>query len=337
MAQRGTQRARDVTTTTAVAAGARAATEALFAPLVQLLLTADDAKERGRLPRALELYERALAYAEASLPQSTLLVVTMLKLVISARMTLASGDTHMSAVARAALGVAAWRSDGELLRLSQRCLGLLRARWRAGTLLTPTPEEAYFADCCERAATTDGVGSFAIWAYDALRHWPVASSALAAEADCLHGIHEALCAAIEMWTRGLGLGCAETTLSWIHNVLKIILDAAGPWLPRLRDTCGLSDADEAKMRNMLHELVQGQSARDEQIHNKFVAFGARATADVARHGLRRCALPSCNTEEPAPKTYKLCGRCRGAAYCCAAHSKEDWKRHKREDGCEAPA
>jgi hypothetical protein len=56
---------------------------------------------------------------------------------------------------------------------------------------------------------------------------------------------------------------------------------------------------------------------------------------LARHGLRRCALPSCDAQEAHPKLFKLCGRCRGAAYCCAQHSKEDWKRHKREDGCAA--
>jgi hypothetical protein len=55
-------------------AAASAASEALVAPLVQLIRAADDAKMRGRLPRALELYERALAHAEASLPQSTLLI-----------------------------------------------------------------------------------------------------------------------------------------------------------------------------------------------------------------------------------------------------------------------
>ncbi len=62
-----------------------------------------------------------------------------------------------------------------------------------------------------------------------------------------------------------------------------------------------------------------------------------AADDVARHGLRRCALPACNAQEAHPKLFKLCGRCRGAAYCCAQHSREDWTRHKREDGCKAAA
>jgi hypothetical protein len=65
-------------------------------------------------------------------------------------------------------------------------------------------------------------------------------------------------------------------------------------------------------------------------------MAALGAADVARHGLRSCALPACGATEQYRKTYKLCGRCRGAAYCCASHSKEDWKRHTREDGCAPP-
>ncbi len=82
--------------------------------------------------------------------------------------------------------------------------------------------------------------------------------------------------------------------------------------------------------------MQSNDARGELGKSKHDAMCLRAAADVARHGLRSCALPSCGATEEYPKTYKLCGRCRGAAYCCAAHSKEDWKRHTREDGCAAP-
>jgi hypothetical protein len=57
---------------------------------------------------------------------------------------------------------------------------------------------------------------------------------------------------------------------------------------------------------------------------------------VARHGLRTCALPECGATEPHPKAFKLCARCRSAAYCSAAHQQQDWRRHKRDDsdgGC----
>jgi hypothetical protein len=62
---------------------------------------------------------------------------------------------------------------------------------------------------------------------------------------------------------------------------------------------------------------------------------ATASARLAKHGLQRCTLPACAAQEPAPRTYKRCGRCHAVFYCCAEHSKADWKRHKREDGCKA--
>ncbi len=174
-----------------------------------------------------------------------------------------------------------------------------------------------------------------VWAHNAVDFWPQeASLTLADGAQCLHGIYEALCAAAEMWTRHLA--CDELTVGLLHGLLGDALDAAGPWLPRLRATCGLSHADEAKLCDLQQAVAQGQSARREQLKNRLADTGASGAADVARHGLRSCALPSCGATEAYPKTYKLCGRCRCAAYCCAAHSKEDWKRHKREDGCAAP-
>ncbi len=320
----------------AARAAASTATEALVAPLLQLARAADDAKDLLRLPRALELYERALALAETTIPESTLLTAMLLQQIINKRMALAErGSAAVTADIPDlnALHVAAWRSGGELLRLSQRCLGLLRARWAAGTLLTPTSEEAYFAECFNRTAASMGVESFVSWAFDGLFLWPQeAAHTLADGAQCLHGIHEALCAAVELRASAW----QESTLTCLHCVLELALNAAGPWLPRLRATCGLSHADEVKLRDLQQALAQGESARRERLTNRLAAVDTRAAADVARHGLRSCALPSCSTKEQYPKTYKLCGRCRGAAYCCAAHSKEDWKRHKREDGCAAP-
>jgi hypothetical protein len=315
-----------------------AATEALVvAPLVQLMGAADDAKNLLRLPRALELYERALVLAETTLPESTLLAATLLQQMMSTRTSLAASGSAVLTTDAAGLAAHNWRwcNDEQLLRLSQRCLGFLRARWAAGTLLTPTTEEAFVAECFERTAETFGAEIFVGWAYEALVFWPQeAVLTLADGAQCLHGIHEALCAAVQMRTGAHG--CNELILTLLNGVLGAALEADGPWLPRLRDTCGLSQADEAKLRDLQHTLAQGESARREQLYNKRDALGTHAAADLARHGLRSCALPSCGATEEYPKTYKLCGRCRGAAYCCAAHSKEDWKRHKREDGCAEP-
>jgi shikimate dehydrogenase len=45
--------------------------------------------------------------------------------------------------------------------------------------------------------------------------------------------------------------------------------------------------------------------------------------------------PGCTAVEPHPKAFKVCARCRGCAYCGPEHQRADWKRHKREDGCQA--
>jgi hypothetical protein len=51
-----------------------------------------------------------------------------------------------------------------------------------------------------------------------------------------------------------------------------------------------------------------------------------------------CALPGCGARRRAGgggggggvKKLLRCGACRGATYCCAAHQREDWARHKEE-------
>jgi hypothetical protein len=124
------------------------------------------------------------------------------------------------------------------------------------------------------------------------------------------------------------------TLSALCGLLSVVLDASR--LHCLRSTCGLSQSDEAELRKLEQEVLQDCEARAKLTTSGLSAMVARGARDVARHGLRSCALPSCGATEEHPKTYKLCGRCRGAAYCGAAHCAEVWKRHKREDGCLAP-
>jgi hypothetical protein len=58
----------------------------------------------------------------------------------------------------------------------------------------------------------------------------------------------------------------------------------------------------------------------------------REAEDAAKNGgLRRCAWPSCGAEEPHARAFKRCGRCDAAKYCCVAHQREDWPRHKHAD------
>jgi hypothetical protein len=90
------------------------------APVSQLVRSADEAKMRGRLPRALELYERALVLAETTMAVSTLLAAMLLQQIIATRVTIAAGGTvcvMADASGAPALIKTAWRDDEQLLRL----------------------------------------------------------------------------------------------------------------------------------------------------------------------------------------------------------------------------
>ena len=59
------------------------------------------------------------------------------------------------------------------------------------------------------------------------------------------------------------------------------------------------------------------------------AFHARERADIANHGLRDCALPSCAKTEKTVKEFAGCSGCRSVVYCCAEHQGLDWPKHKK--------
>ena len=42
---------------------------------------------------------------------------------------------------------------------------------------------------------------------------------------------------------------------------------------------------------------------------------ARWRADVAEHGLKECALPSCDKREASVQQFKFCSACRSEWYC----------------------
>ena len=58
-------------------------------------------------------------------------------------------------------------------------------------------------------------------------------------------------------------------------------------------------------------------------------FKARQRDDVATHGLRDCALPSCDKTEKTVKLFAGCSGCRTVVYCCLEHQALDWKAHKK--------
>ena len=59
------------------------------------------------------------------------------------------------------------------------------------------------------------------------------------------------------------------------------------------------------------------------------AFEARQRVDMAKHGLRDCALPSCSKTEKTVKEFAHCSGCRSVVYCCAEHQGLDWTKHKK--------
>ena len=58
-------------------------------------------------------------------------------------------------------------------------------------------------------------------------------------------------------------------------------------------------------------------------------FDARQRADIEKHGLRDCALPSCSKTEKTVKEFAGCSGCRSVVYCCLEHQALDWKAHKK--------
>ena len=58
-------------------------------------------------------------------------------------------------------------------------------------------------------------------------------------------------------------------------------------------------------------------------------FEARKRTDIAKHGLRDCALPFCSKTEKTVKEFAGCSGCRTVVYCCLEHQALDWKAHKK--------
>ena len=58
-------------------------------------------------------------------------------------------------------------------------------------------------------------------------------------------------------------------------------------------------------------------------------FHVRQRADIAKHGLRDCALPSCSKTEKTVKEFAGCSGCRTVVYCCLEHQALDWRAHKK--------
>ena len=321
------------------------------------------ARNLGRVARSVELYERALAAADAdaTLPCDSLLVSIVLDSLVEARVSSAqlpvvSEGSSAGIVIDKAARVAAWRSDPRALTLSQRALALLLARFDAGTLFAPlTPVERsacdvihlHYGDPPGALPSPRASRLFAV-ATDTVFFWPPLSDAAAEEAR-LRGVAAAARALLTLHAHGVMHEGRHTNgvlllsgdiVALVMGLLRKALDdtATGGLLLKLRATCGLTRKEEATLRQtVLPAVTQMTITSHGDAKARWQAYERRAAEDVARHGLRACALPGCGATEPQPKVFKVCSRCRRACYCSAAHQQQDWRRHKREDACAAAA
>ena len=75
-----------------------------------------------------------------------------------------------------------------------------------------------------------------------------------------------------------------------------------------------------RQRHLLDASEKTQTAIDE--------FKTTWHADVAQHGLKHCALPSCDKREVCVRQFGCYSRCRSDWYCSAEHGTLHWKEHK---------
>jgi hypothetical protein len=336
------------------------------AALRQLVKVARQAKELGRTARAVELYERALAAAEASMPADSLVLANQLDDLVQVKLIAAGVTSEALGTSYHAAAVQAFGSDEWLLTLSRKALMLYDARFRAGTLFMSTPEEDAFFNAQILPVHFFSAQSYLDHAEGALTKWPPPRTRDEDEA-CMRAVHGALQAALDFDRRrfvdwwdacpdgsqqtrspldGLHAALAMGSMrSCVDDLLTAALDTStvGAW-QRLHAACTISAEEEAALRQLMQrnraELPACRNATatiDDLAQHMAAEQQQRTTSDIARFGLRTCALPECQHTEPHPKAFKVCGRCRSVCYCSAAHQQADWRRHKRADGCAAAA
>ena len=88
-------------------------------------------------------------------------------------------------------------------------------------------------------------------------------------------------------------------------------------------------------RPVLQNALRARGVFDEEdraIHKKIdETLNKKVAADLAKHGLRWCALPSCAKQELHVFDFKQCSRCKAVVYCSAEHAALHWAAtHKTE-------
>ena len=328
------------------------AAAATVAPLLALWRRSRELHQLRRLERALQLAERALEQAQRTLARGNLVAPWMLDNVLYQRVHI--GNEKLAATAGAGhmletAGVA-WASEARLKTWSHDQLATCCARLEAGTLQTPTPEERAFFGTpgLLNAPPLERLGDEALLSatVEAVTTWnPVTPQELALLRTGMEGTLQAALALDAQGELVAWMQKRELVRYYVPVMLECALVGQGANTPS--GECGrvqlllLSPACEAAARRLQARLQKVFEPHVSELgHSQWVghanvlaAWKERGDADVARHGLRACALPSCGAAEPHPRFFKCCSRCRAVYYCCAEHQRADWSRHRRADTC----
>ena len=300
-------------------------------PVVELHLKALEAFKLARHARADELIKRAIAKAEELFPPDSLVVSS---LIVSAETML----MDLAGNVAASFG-AGFEADDPRLEISLR-------RCRAGTLLEPTLDECTFFSLADAKTPLCLACAYQLLNPHSMPRFFRSNRSVLAPEVLRHGAN------IALEIEALGLlppqhpsegASATTTSTWAFTnlILNSILQEATPGtLP-----CGLNAEQVAVLRGIAQRISEPVKATSGRTREAILAaqkiridLAAEVrAADVARHGLRSCSRPGCGATEPHPKAFKVCSRCRGAAYCAPSCQTQDWTRHKREDGCKKKA
>ena len=317
------------------------------ASLLALRCRMQEARTLQRRARALELAERALELAQRTLPHNSLITASLLGEVVAARAWNDPATLAAAGMPRAVELIAAtWVSDARIRTLSHGRLAVCCTRLLTDSLCTLTPEEhAYFSAAKEvPPLATLGEELLLSAAAEALSFWP--TDGVAEFQLLMVGVRGALDAALSLDARGALEPAVRQRKAVRAAVVNLLLGVLGNdadaqrMLRALRtfsSSMSLSADAEAALRRLQARLQNLLQVEDLLRWNEpaLAASRQRAEADVALHGLRACALPSCGATEPQPRFFKRCGACRRVVYCCAEHQRADWPRHKREGGCRA--
>lgn len=71
-------------------------------------------------------------------------------------------------------------------------------------------------------------------------------------------------------------------------------------------------------------VFDGDNGTTEAAEELAARLEAKAAADVAKHGYRSCALPSCGRREASVFEFKTCGACEAVVYCSRQHAAAHW-------------